>query len=53
MAPGQKLYPRATVKKVVKAHANTNLSRNVDVVVGCPLHHGLASPSLTLPPMCF
>ena len=33
MAPGQKLYPRATVKKIVKAHANANLSRNVDVVV--------------------
>ena len=33
MAPGQKMYPRATVKKIVKAHANTNLSRNADVVV--------------------
>ncbi|KAL1896822.1 hypothetical protein Sste5346_004455 [Sporothrix stenoceras] len=33
MAPGQKMYPRATVKKIVKAHANTNLSRNADVVI--------------------
>ncbi|CAK7228759.1 hypothetical protein SBRCBS47491_007015 [Sporothrix bragantina] len=33
MAPGQKMYPRATVKKIVKAHANANLSRNADVVI--------------------
>jgi len=34
MAPGQKLYPRATVKKIVKAHSGCNLSKNVDVMVG-------------------
>lgn len=34
MAPGQKLYPRATVKKIVKAHSNCNVSKNVDVTVG-------------------
>jgi len=34
MAAGQKLYPRATVKKIIKAHSKTNLSKNVDVVVG-------------------
>ncbi|KAL3427536.1 hypothetical protein PVAG01_01045 [Phlyctema vagabunda] len=33
MATGQKLYPRATVKKIVKAHSNRNLSRNVDVLI--------------------
>lgn len=35
MPPGQKLYPRATVKKIVKAHSNRNVSKNVDVMVGC------------------
>lgn len=33
MAAGQKLYPRATVKKIVKAHSRRNLSKNVDVLV--------------------
>ncbi|KAJ9138715.1 hypothetical protein NKR23_g8423 [Pleurostoma richardsiae] len=33
MAPGQKLYPRATVKKIVKAHSNCNVSKNVDVMI--------------------
>lgn len=33
MAPGQKMYPRATVKKIVKAHSNRNVSKNVDVMV--------------------
>jgi hypothetical protein len=33
MAPGQKLYPRATVKKIIKAHSNRNVSKNVDVMV--------------------
>jgi hypothetical protein len=30
---GQKLYPRATVKKIVKAHSNCNVSKNADVMV--------------------
>jgi hypothetical protein len=34
MAAGQKLYPRATVKKIVKAHSKRNFSKNVDVLVG-------------------
>jgi hypothetical protein len=34
MAAGQKLYPRATVKKIVKAHSKRNVSKNVDVLVG-------------------
>jgi hypothetical protein len=33
MAAGQKLYPRATVKKIVKAHSKRNVSKNVDVLV--------------------
>ncbi|KAI1825227.1 hypothetical protein F4861DRAFT_538318 [Xylaria intraflava] len=34
MAPGQKTYPRATVKKIIKAHSKCNVSKNVDVMVG-------------------
>ncbi|KAK4102023.1 hypothetical protein N658DRAFT_44197 [Parathielavia hyrcaniae] len=30
---GQKLYPRATVKKIVKAHSNRNMSKNADVMM--------------------
>lgn len=37
MAPGQKMYPRATVKKIVKAHSNCNVSKNVDVTVSWSL----------------
>ncbi|KAI1181687.1 hypothetical protein F5B17DRAFT_254171 [Nemania serpens] len=33
MAPGQKTYPRATVKKIVKAHSKCNVSKNVDVMI--------------------
>ncbi|KAI0162374.1 hypothetical protein BJ166DRAFT_265198 [Pestalotiopsis sp. NC0098] len=33
MAPGQKLYPRATVKKIVKAQSKCNVSKNVDVMI--------------------
>lgn len=35
MAPGQKTYPRATVKKIVKAHSGLNISKNADVLVRC------------------
>jgi hypothetical protein len=34
MAGTQKLYPRATVKKIVKAHSQRNVAKNVDVLVG-------------------
>ena len=37
MAPGQKMYPRATVKKIVKAHTKCNVSKNVDVMVSVSL----------------
>ncbi|TGJ79449.1 hypothetical protein E0Z10_g9308 [Xylaria hypoxylon] len=33
MAAGQKMYPRATVKKIVKAHSKCNVSKNVDVMI--------------------
>ncbi|KAI7786205.1 hypothetical protein SLS64_012738 [Diaporthe eres] len=33
MAPGQKMYPRATVKKIVKAHSNCKVSKNADVTM--------------------
>jgi hypothetical protein len=33
MAPSAKTYPRATVKKIVKGHANKSLSRDVDPLV--------------------
>lgn len=33
MAAAQKLYPRATLKKIVKAHSKKNLSKNVDPLV--------------------
>lgn len=33
MSGAQKLYPRATVKKIVKAHSRRNVSKNVDVLV--------------------
>lgn len=33
MAAGHKLYPRATVKKIVKAHSKRNVTKNVDVLV--------------------
>lgn len=35
MAATQKLYPRATVKRVVKAHSNRNVSKNADILVSC------------------
>lgn len=33
MAPSQTLYPRATVKRIVKAHSNRPLSKNADIMV--------------------
>lgn len=33
MVASQKLYPRATIKKIVKAHSKKNVSRDVDVLV--------------------
>lgn len=33
MAGTQKLYPRGTVKGIVKAHSNRSLSKNADILV--------------------
>ncbi|RAK92146.1 hypothetical protein BO79DRAFT_166960 [Aspergillus costaricaensis CBS 115574] len=33
MAATQKLYPRATVKRVVKAHSNRSVSKNADILI--------------------
>ncbi|KAL6234280.1 hypothetical protein BDW75DRAFT_212900 [Aspergillus navahoensis] len=33
MATTQKLYPRGTVKRIVKAHANRSLSKNADILI--------------------
>ncbi|KAJ5216807.1 hypothetical protein N7468_009815 [Penicillium chermesinum] len=34
MAATQKLYPRGTVKRIVKAHSNRSVSKNADILVG-------------------
>ncbi|CAL5872319.1 uncharacterized protein PFLUO_LOCUS6580 [Penicillium psychrofluorescens] len=33
MAATQKLYPRGTVKRIVKAHSNRNVSKNADILI--------------------
>jgi hypothetical protein len=33
MVVTQKLYPRATVKRIVKAHAGRNISKHTDILV--------------------
>lgn len=33
MALGKKPYPKATVKKIIKAHSNHNIKKNADVTV--------------------
>lgn len=33
MALGKKPYPKATVKKITKAHSNHNIKKNADVTV--------------------
>jgi hypothetical protein len=33
MAATQKLYPRGTVKGIVKAHSNRSVSKNADILV--------------------
>jgi hypothetical protein len=43
----QTLYPRGTLKKIIKAHANRPLSKNVDILVRYPHHQ----PTRTLKPL--
>ncbi len=33
MALGKKAYPKATVKKIIKAHSDRNIKKNADVTV--------------------
>ncbi|TLD25370.1 hypothetical protein PspLS_05982 [Pyricularia sp. CBS 133598] len=33
MTPGRKLYPRATVKKIIKAESDCNVSKDADVTI--------------------
>ncbi|KAF7128338.1 hypothetical protein CNMCM5793_003068 [Aspergillus hiratsukae] len=33
MAATQKLYPRGTVKGIVKAHSNRSVSKNADILI--------------------
>ncbi|KAI9657036.1 MAG: hypothetical protein M1821_003202 [Bathelium mastoideum] len=33
MAASQSLYPRSTVKRIVKAHSGRTLTKNVDVMI--------------------
>ncbi|EFW22441.1 hypothetical protein D8B26_000878 [Coccidioides posadasii str. Silveira] len=33
MVVAPKLYPRATVKRIVKAHTRKNLSKNADILI--------------------
>ncbi|EKV13018.1 hypothetical protein PDIG_40420 [Penicillium digitatum PHI26] len=33
MAVAQKLYPRGTVKRIVKAHSNRSVSKNADILI--------------------
>lgn len=45
MAAVQKLYPRGTVKRIVKAHSNRSVSKNADILVcGHPNMMSLYSP---------
>ncbi|KAF7595166.1 hypothetical protein BBP40_007133 [Aspergillus hancockii] len=33
MPTTQKLYPRGTVKRIIKAHSNRNVSKNADILI--------------------
>jgi hypothetical protein len=50
MAATQKLYPRGTVKRIVKAHSNRSVSKNADILVclNCLLLFEYANPILFL-----
>lgn len=32
----KKLYPRSTIRRIIKAHSNRSISKNVDVLVSNP-----------------
>ncbi|OCK84596.1 hypothetical protein K432DRAFT_344880 [Lepidopterella palustris CBS 459.81] len=33
MAPAQSLYPRSTLKRIIKAHSNKALAKNTDIMI--------------------
>ena len=38
MPQAQKLYPRSTIKRIIKAHSGRNVGKNVDILVRFLLH---------------
>ncbi|PGH32999.1 hypothetical protein GX50_04214 [[Emmonsia] crescens] len=42
-----KLYPRATVKRIVKAHSRRNISKNADILTTCSSYKSRNLPSST------
>lgn len=50
MAASQKLYPRATVKKIVKAHSKKAISKNADVLVSFDILEVVSVALLTIYP---
>ncbi|KAJ5364589.1 transcriptional regulator family: Histone-like TF [Penicillium cataractarum] len=47
MAATQKLYPRGTVKRIVKAHSNRSVGKNADILVR-PTTQRLATRQISL-----
>lgn len=43
MALGKKPYPKATVKKIIKAHSGQNIKKNADITV-----HSMSQGMLTV-----
>lgn len=52
MAPGRKLYPRATVKKIIKAESDCNVSKDADVTVSKETFEAANPVSLTRLSVC-
>ncbi|KAJ5171755.1 hypothetical protein N7492_004348 [Penicillium capsulatum] len=50
MAATQKLYPRGTVKRVVKAHSNRSVSKNADILIFLDYMLFMQEYDLTPPP---
>lgn len=48
MVLGKKAYPKATIKKVIKAHSGHNLKKNVDVTVRPRANWSCRVPGLTI-----
>ncbi|KAA6409813.1 MAG: Histone-fold containing [Lasallia pustulata] len=50
MAAAPKLYPRSTIKRIIKAHSKRPLSKNVDVLIFLDytlfLHHLIREASI-------